>query len=202
MSSSVVFSQGSATVVVGAAGSLAVASFSDCTVERVTGFVNQPTDVSPIGVVNDSTGMVVFGPYTSGAVLIVNAGASPAYYETGIAPVVKELFEAIPQGAPTAVNVTGAISAAAILSGIVTSTTAAAVTGTIPTGTVMDAATQFSIGDSFDWYVINTGGANAFTLQDAATHTIVGTLAVAHSTAAHFRTRKTAAAVFVTYRIG
>jgi hypothetical protein len=201
MSSSIVFPQGSATVVVGAAGSLAVASFSDCTVERVTGFVNQPTDVSPIGTVNDSTGMTVFGPYSAGAVLIVNAGASPAYYETGAAPVVKSILGAVPQGAPTAVDVTGAVSAAAIFSGIVTSSTAAAVAGTIPTGAVMDAAGQFSIGDSFDWSVTNTGP-NTFTVTAAASgHTLVGSGAVATATAARFRSRKTAAQTFVCYRI-
>jgi hypothetical protein len=85
--------------------------------------------------------------------------------------------------------------------GIVTSTTAAAVTGTLPTGAVLDASSSFQIGDSFDWKVINTGATNAFTVAAATGHTIVGSATVALSTSARFRTAKTAAATFVTYRI-
>ena len=88
-----------------------------------------------------------------------------------------------------------------MLGGIVTSTTAAAVTGTMPTGTVLDAASNLQIGDSFDWSVIATG-ANAFTIAAATGHTIVGTAVVATVTSGHFRTRKTAAATYVTYRMG
>ena len=46
------------------------------------------------------------------------------------------------------------------------------------------------------------GGANAFTVTAATGHTIVGAAAVANSTSGRFRTRKTAANTFVTYRIG
>ncbi len=200
MTTSIVYPQGTAKVTVAAAGSIAVASYADCTVSRLVGYPNEPSVVSALGVVNVSTGMTVYGPYASGATIIIEAGASRALYETGVAPVVQELYGAVPQGAPTAVNTTGAVSAAAIFSGIVTSTTAAAVAGTIPTGTVMDAAGQFAIGDSFDWSVIATG-ANAFTVTAATDHTVVGAAAVATGTSGRFRTRKTAANTFVTYRI-
>jgi len=50
--------------------------------------------------------------------------------------------------------------------------------------------------------VINTGGSNAFTVTAATGHTIVGAAAVAASSSGLFRTRKTAANTFVTYRIG
>ena len=66
----------------------------------------------------------------------------------------------------------------------------------------MDAALQMEIGESFDWAAINTGGANAFTVTAAASGlTVVGAGAVAATTSAIFRTRKTAAATFVTYRL-
>jgi hypothetical protein len=104
------------------------------------------------------------------------------------------------QGAPVAVDVTGAVSAAAIMGGLVTSSTAAAVAGTIPTGTVMDAASTFGVGDSFNWSVINTGP-NTFTVTAASGHTIVGAAAVATATTGNFRTRKTAANTFISYRI-
>jgi hypothetical protein len=67
----------------------------------------------------------------------------------------------------------------------------------------MEAAGEYDIGESFDWSAINTGGANAFTVTAAASgHTVVGAGAVAASTSGVFRTRKTAASTFVTYRIG
>ena len=82
-----------------------------------------------------------------------------------------------------------------------TSTTAAAVAGTVPTGAVMEAAANWAVGDSVDWTVIATG-ANAFTVTAAASgHTLVGTAAVATVTSGRFRTRKTATDTFVTYRI-
>ena len=98
-------------------------------------------------------------------------------------------------------NATGTLTAAMILAGIVTSTTAAGVTATLDTGTVLDAASEFAIGDSFDWSAINTGG-NAFTVTASSGHTVVGAGAVAGGTSGLFRTRKTAANTFVTYRIG
>jgi uncharacterized protein YaiE (UPF0345 family) len=74
------------------------------------------------------------------------------------------------------------------------------VAATLDTGTVTDAALTMAVDDSFDWSVINTGP-NTFTVTAAAGHTIVGAAAVATATSARFRTRKTAANTFVTYRI-
>jgi hypothetical protein len=88
-----------------------------------------------------------------------------------------------------------------MLSGLVTSTTAAAVAGTVPIGSVMDAASQFAVNSYFDWSVINTGGANSFTVTAATNHTLVGSGVVANTTSGLFRTRKTAAATFITYRL-
>jgi hypothetical protein len=85
----------------------------------------------------------------------------------------------------------------------VTSTTAAAVTATLDTGAIWDLASQWAVNDSFDWAVINTGGSNTFTVTAAASgHTLVGSGAVANTTSGQFRTRKTAADTFVTYRLG
>jgi hypothetical protein len=104
------------------------------------------------------------------------------------------------QGDPVALNATGAVTAAAILGGIVTSTTGAAVAGTVPTGTVMDAASDFAIDEAVDWTVITTG-ANAFTVTAATAHTLVGEMVVPATSAGRFRTRKTAANTFVTYAL-
>lgn len=103
--------------------------------------------------------------------------------------------------APAAVNATATLTIAQLLSGIITSTTAAAVTGTLPTGTLADAAGETEIDEGFEWAVINTGGANAFTVQAGTDHTLVGSGTVAASSSARFVTRKTAANTFVTYRV-
>lgn len=191
---------GEVTITIPATESIAVYTRGEAQVVRVLGYPNVPDTESLLGTVEDTE--TVFGAYASGATIIIRAGAESVLYNVGVAPRVLNLLDSQKQGDPVAVNVTGAVSAAAILGGIVTSTTAAAVAGTIPTGTVMDAAAELAIGDSVDWAVINTGGANAFTVTAAADHTIVGAAVVAASTSGRFRTRKTAATTFVTYRIG
>ena len=144
------------------------------------------------------------GAFAAAARLVIEAGPSEAFVNIGTAAVPIERRGLRGQGNPGVLNATGTLTAAMIASGIVTSTTGAAVTATLDTGAVMDAALQMEIGESFDWSVINTGAANAFTVTAAATgHTVVGAgVAVAASTSALFRTRKTAANTFITYCIG
>lgn len=107
------------------------------------------------------------------------------------------------QGAPGTLNATGTLTAALMRSGIVTSTTAAAVTATVDTGTLMDTALarDFEIGDAFQWSAINTGGTNAFTVTAASGHTLVGSGVVAANTSGRFLTRRTAANTWITYRL-
>jgi len=127
--------------------------------------------------------------------LVVNGKTAIVQGDTGVAPVI--------QGAPGVLDATGTLTAALIATGIVTSA-AAAVTATVDTGAAMDAALGdiVAIGEAIDWSVIKVG-ANAFTLAAAASgHTIVGTLAVATATSALFRSRRTAAETWITYRIG
>lgn len=199
MPSKIVYPNGNVEATLIANESIAVFSRGEAKVSRVLGYPNHPESVSLLGVVNN--GETVFGPYATGAVIVIEAGAAGANYEQGISPVVSKGGLGQLQGTPVALNATGSITAASMLGGIVTSTTAAAVAGTVPTGTVMDAAdTSLAIGDSFDWYVINTGP-NTFTVTAAAGHTLVGVAAVVTVTSAHFRTLKTAAATYVTYRL-
>ena len=111
-------------------------------------------------------------------------------------------FECV-QPTPGTLNATGTLTAALIATGLVTSTTAAAVTATLDTGAAMSAAfPEMQIDDAFDWCAIATG-ANAFTVTAAASgHTVVGSGVVAAGTSKQFRTRKTAAATWVSYNIG
>lgn len=111
------------------------------------------------------------------------------------------------QGAPGTLNATGTLTAALMKSGIVTSTTAAAVTATPDTGTLIDGSftgkSALAVNDSFDFNVIATG-ANAFTLSvggGVAGITLVGNMVVASGSQGQFRARKTAANTFSIYRI-
>lgn len=197
--SNIIYPNGkSVELAIPATESIAVYTAGTAQVSQIVGYPNVPNTSNDLGAVTN--GQTVFGAYASGATIVIEAGASPVYFEIGVAPSVPQASFGT-QGDPVAVNVTGAVSAAAMLGGIVTSTTAAAVAGTVPTGTVMDAASEFAINDSFDWSVIATG-ANAFTVTADTGHTVVGTAAVATATSGVFRTRKTAANTFVTYRIG
>lgn len=197
--SNVIYQQGSATFTVPASGSVAVFTRDAATVSTVGNYPNQPPAVNQIGVVLANV-VTTFGPFTTATVVKVDGSAGETYYSVGTAPAITDRQDYAIQPTPVAVNVTGAVSSAAILGGIVTSTTAAAVAGTIPTGAVLDAATTLSIGESFSWSVINTGG-NTFTVTAASGHTIVGTATVATVTSGYFRTVKTAASTFITYRM-
>jgi hypothetical protein len=205
----VVYPFGQVTLNLTAGQSIAVATNAETMVYQNGNFPNYPASKILLGTViggaagvtaGNNNGQTVFGPFASGAQIIVESGAEASYYEIGVSPVVQMLYSAQVSTTPVAVNVTGAVSAAAIMGGLVTSTTAAAVAGTIPTGTVMDQASNFSINDSIDWSVVNTGG-NTFTVTAASGHTIVGSAAVATVTSGRFRTVKTAAATFITYRL-
>jgi hypothetical protein len=67
----------------------------------------------------------------------------------------------------------------------------------------MDLGSNFAVNDSFDW-TLATLAAFALTVTQGTTgHTIVGGAATAATTGsvARFRTRKTAADTFVSYRL-
>ena len=194
--------QGTVTVQVPAGGSLAVFSQGQVSVSQVTTPPNFPNRQFPIGTVAPNV-QSVFGPFTNATELVIDAsGGVEVLYEVGTAPQVQQFrLLSLVQVTPGALNATGALTAQLCLTGIVTTTSAAAVAATLDTGTAMDPKSQWLIDESFDWWVINTGP-NTFTVTAATAHTIVGSGAVATATSAQFRTRKTAAATFVTYRLG
>ena len=198
MSYNIVFAQGTVTVAVPAGEKIAVQAYSPASVFQEVGFPNFPEANDLLSVVENTT--YVSSAFTNATNVIIQAGASGAAYAVGVSPVISDSGKFQSQGTPGVLNATGTLTAAMILSGIVTSTTGAGVTATLDTGAIVDAASEFAIGDSFDWSVINTGG-NAFTVTASSGHTIVGTAAVATVTSAVWRTRKTAADTFVSYRL-
>ena len=109
------------------------------------------------------------------------------------------------QPAPTALAASATLTIAQLLTGIVTTSGTVAITLTLPTGTLSDAGVTgpaLPVNGCFDWAVINTGtSSGAVTMAAGTGHTIVGSTAVAIGSSAGFRTRKTAANTFVTYRV-
>jgi hypothetical protein len=105
------------------------------------------------------------------------------------------------QPAPAAVDTTATLTVANIQTGIVTTSTAAAVDMTLPTGTLMDGGIVGVQNDMATmWTVINTGP-NTATLLDGVDHTIVGAAAVAADTSGRFVSRRTGTTTWVTYRV-
>lgn len=197
--SNIIYSQGEANVSLNAGDGIAVYTRGEAQVYLVAGYPNYPTSESLLGTVIN--GQTVFAADAAARTVRIEAGSGDVLYNVGTNPVVTEQYAARLQGAPGVLNATGNLTAAMILSGIVTSTTAAGVTANLSTGALLDAAVTMAIGDSFDWSAINTGP-NTFTVTANTGHTVVGAGAVATATSGLFRTRKTAADTFVSYRIG
>ena len=109
------------------------------------------------------------------------------------------------QPTPTAKSASATLTIAELLTSIVTTSGTAAITLTLPTGTLSDAgvtAPALPVNGCFDWAVINTGtSSGAVTVAAGTAHTLVGSATVAIGTSAGFRTRKTGANTFVTYRL-
>lgn len=198
--SQVIFPFSAVTVPVAINDKIALFSEGSYQLSEVLGDPNYPATVNVFATVL-SGALTTTAFQTTNNVTITSSGVFPVYYEVGTDAVVKAIRGQVYQGNPNALNATGALTAAMVLGGIVTSTTAAPTTGTLPTGVVMDAASSFSVGDAVDFSVINTGP-SAFTVAAAASgHTVVGNMVVAGGTTGRFRTRKTGSNTFVTYTL-
>jgi hypothetical protein len=138
---------------------------------------------------NDMPGRLVFSVTADGA-------SSP----TEALRITNDRVVAYNQAAPAAVNTTATITAANLKTGIITSTTAAAVTMTLPTGTDIEAGfSGIYTNMTFEFSVINTGP-NTLTVG-ANGNTTVGSLTVATLTSARYALRRTGANAFTLYRL-
>jgi hypothetical protein len=79
-----------------------------------------------------------------------------------------------------AINATGTATAAQVADGYITSTSAAATTITLPTGTLLGQALGATRGTSLDLWIDNTAGANTVTVA-VATNGILSAAAAAGS---------------------
>ena len=203
MSYQVIFAQGTATVAVPAGEKIAVQAFSPAQVFQEVGFPQFPEANDLLTTVDNTT--YVSSAFTNATNVIIQAGASGAYYSVGVAPDISNNGNWQPQGAPANIADGGSMvaTAANVLTGIITATPTSARDIQLPTGANLDLATEWAIGDSFDFSVI-TLAAYALTLTVNTNVTIVGSAATGATSGsvARFRLRKTAADTFTAYRIG
>jgi len=98
MSYQVIFAQGTATVAVPAGEKIAVQAFSPAQVFQEVGFPNFPEANDLLTTVDNTT--YVSGAFTNATNVIIQAGASGAYYSVGVAPDISNNGNWQPQGAP------------------------------------------------------------------------------------------------------
>ena len=203
MTYQVIFAQGTGTVTVPAGEKIAVQAFSPASVFQEVGYPNFPESQDLLTVVDNTT--YVSAAFTNATSVTIQAGASGAYYSVGVSPDINNNGNWQPQGAPADIADGGSMiaTAANVLTGIITATPTSGRSIQLPTGANLDLATEWAIGDSFDFSVI-TLAAYALTLTVNTNVTIVGSAATAATAgaSARFRCRKTAADTFVVYRIG
>ena len=202
MSYNIVFTQGTATVSVPSGEKIVVQSYSPTSVFQEVGYPNFPETNDLLSVVENTT--YTSAAFSAATTVIIQAGASGAYYAVGVAPTISNNGNWQPQGAPA--NIADGASmiatAANVLTGIVTATPTEARNIQLPTGANLDLATEWAIDEGFDFSVI-TLAAFALTITVNTGVTIVGSAATAATSGstARFRLRKTAADTFIAYRI-
>lgn len=195
MASLLVSANSSVTFTVPASSAIATYSLGPYSIDKVLTFANYPN--APANVFN-GTGANTTSVFAAATQVTITAGNKGVWYNIGTGPVVIE--RDVWQPTPGTLNATGTLTAALLLTGLVTSTSAAAVAATLDTGALCDAALGIGIDEAFDWSLVNTGP-NTVTVTASAGHTIVGTATVVTVVSGRFRTRKTAANTFVTYRL-
>jgi len=202
MSYNIIFTQGTATFTVPAGEKVAVQAYSPASVFQEVGYPNFPETQDLLQVVENTT--YTSSAFTNATSVTIQAGASGALYAVGVAPVITDDGNWQLQGAPA--NIADGASmiatAAEVLTGIITATPTTGRSIQMPTGANLDLATEWAIGEGFDFSVI-TLAAFALTITVNTNVTIVGSAATAGTAGAtaRFRLRKTAADTFVAYRI-
>jgi hypothetical protein len=106
------------------------------------------------------------------------------------------------QGAPTALTAGATATAAQLANGLFTFNGTA---GNLQLPTVADLEAGIpnavKVNAAFDFFIVNTDGADSITLTTGTGWTIVGTAAVTTATSAHWRARKTGDGAWTAYRI-
>ena len=202
MSYQLIFPQGTATVTVPAGQKIAVEAYSPASVFQEVGYPNFPESQDLLTVVDNTT--YVSGAFTNATSVTIQAGASGALFSIGTAPQIGNggNWQIQPAPANIADGASMVMTAAELLTSIVTATPTASRNIQLPTAADLEASTVFAINDSFDFSVI-TLAAFALTITVNTGVTIVGGAATGagSGSAARYRIRKTAANTFIVYRI-
>jgi len=108
--------------------------------------------------------------------------------------------------APQTATVTATLTAAQILGNVlVANPSTSAATYTLPTGAAIDAVlTNTKVGSTFDLYIVNIGTSSGTVTLAVSTGVSDGgnaVVAVAITSSAHFRFRRTADATYVAYKL-
>jgi hypothetical protein len=201
---------GIARVVVNAGDRIATYSRESIKVWQIVGAPNQAEKLDLLQEVAADT-EYRSAVFANGATLMIEGGQAESLYTLGVRAVILENIGRRAQPTPTAMTVTANITPAGLLSGMIIGTHAAGATQTytLPAGATLDAAFEMDIGESVDWSIINASLVAADTItvaQAGADHTIVGAAVIVSANSAPdntgmYRTRKTAADTFVTYRL-
>ncbi len=118
---------------------------------------------------SQAAGIKLTGAATAGTVAIaaIDSGADANISVSGKGAGFVSLNDPLVRHVPTAQNTTATLTAAQVKTGYVTSTSAAAVTLTLPTGTLLGAALSAVQGTIHELYIDNTAGANTVTVAVA-----------------------------------
>jgi hypothetical protein len=196
--SQIVGATGQVTIDVGAGLSVAVASRAQAQIFERVGFPNYPSQDVLLATARDLS-VVVVGPFVDETTVIIDAGATEVLYNIGTEPTIPELITSL--GEVNALDATGDITPAMIVGGVITSTTALQVLGTLPEGADLDAAFEMPVGATKTWSVVNTGVDDFIVDPAVAGNDLFGDDTIGAGTSASFTTIKTAPATFETYRV-
>jgi hypothetical protein len=128
-----------------------------------TGGVNFKKSVSFNGITTNGNGNIDLSA-SSGTFKFPTGGIASA---TKITAPNTKINAPVFTATPVAVNATATLTAAQVITGYITSTSAAAVTMTLPTGTLLGTALGAIQGTVLDLYIDNTAGANTVTIAVA-----------------------------------
>lgn len=141
------------------------------------GFFNATPVIQPVATTDLGTVLSGLGLRAAGAAYPITT--SGAVTLTGV----NKIAAPIHTSATVAVNATATLTAAQVATGYITSTSAAAVTMTMPTGTLLGTQLGAAKGTTFDLFIDNTAGANTVTMA-VAVNGILSALAAAAPTTA------------------
>ena len=106
------------------------------------------------------------------------------------------------QAAPTALTADVTVTAAQLANGLFTVDSAADITATLPTVSLLEATVSSAkVNSSFDFAVVNVDASYQVTFAVGTGWTIVGSAIVLEATSGQFRARKTSDATWTLYRI-